>query len=347
MAQRNLLIQMMTYTRKIDLYELSGRVFDNIEPLLDSFKLEYKKVSQLKYCLACPIHGGDNETGLAIMTQRKAWACWTHNCHEQYGKNIYGLAQGILTTRNHKESSFREALKYISNIYGANYKPLEESIPINNNLDFAKIVKTFQNQPENEIQQIFPLKLCVPSDYFLKRNFSIETLKYFGVGETPNIKNRAMIPIHNENGSFLGYISRSTKPYVLPKFLFSTGLNKADCLYNYHNAIQHIKEKNAVILVEGQGDVWRLFEASVFNAVGCFGKDLSQKQVELLLKSGATNLIVLLDDDEAGREAKFKIQRQLHKLFKIKFPKIDKKDIGQLTVQEVQMNILPQIKGFF
>lgn len=338
---------MMTYTHKTDLNVLASRVFDNLEILLDSFKLDYKRVSSNKYCLPCPIHGGNNETGVSILTERKLWGCWTHNCHEEYGKNIYGFVQGVLSTHNGKTASFKQALNYLIKLYG-DYPILNETIQYYNTYDdFAKIVKLFDRPQTNDPYELFPINLNLRSEYFIKRGFCPETLEYFGVGESDEIKNRAMIPIHNEHGGFVGYISRSTKPYVIPKFLFSTGLNKTDYLYNYNRAIEHIRNKNSIILVEGQGDVWRLFEAGVLNAIGCFGKDLSGKQIELLLKSGATNLIVLLDDDEAGREAKFKIQRMLHKLFKIKFPKLYKKDLGQCVVEEVKNYILPQIEGYY
>jgi len=338
----------MIYThKKIDLNDLTSQAFDNFELLLDSFDLDYKRVNQNKICLACPIHCGDNETGVSILTNRKTWACWTHNCHEQYGKNLFGFVQGVLSTKNQTQASFKDALKYVSTLYKVKHQKINVSKAPNENLNFANIVKLFNNDKCQNQVLVEQLNLQCPSEYFIKRGFSSQTLLHFEVGECYNIKYRAMIPIHDEYNSLVGYIGRSTKSYVLPKFLFSTGLIKTDHLYNYYNALPKIKEKNTVILVEGQGDVWKLFEAGVLNSVGCFGKDLSVKQIELLLKSGATNLIVMLDDDEAGREAKFKIQRQLHKLFKIHFPQLIKKDIGQLTVEQLYSQIIPQIKGYF
>lgn len=336
----------MTYTRKTDLNYLTEIVFKDINILLDSFELEYKQVHDNKICMSCPIHGGDNETGLAILTNRNLWACWTHNCHEQYGKNIFGFTQGVLSTRNGKEATFKDALKYITALYKADTKYVKVKKQ-GDNADFENIVKAFEQKESGVLEPIEPIDLKIPSDYFLKRGFLPETLVYFGVGETKKNKNRAMIPIYEKTGILAGYIGRATKPYVLPKFLFSEGLNKTEHLYNYNNAITHIKKHNAIILVEGQGDVWRLFEAGAYNTVGCFGKDLSSQQIELLLETGVTNLIVLLDDDEAGREAKFKIQRSLHKLFNIKFPYLPKKDTGELKIEEVETKILSQIKGYY
>lgn len=333
---------------KVDLEDLTNRVFSDIHLLLDSFDIEYTEVNKSKICFCCPIHGGDNETGLSILTTRKTWNCWTHNCHEDYGRNIFGFVQGVLSTRLGKQASFKDALIYLVDIYGSkNCTKKNQPQKFDNNLDFIRIAKCFKEDGKSTISSIDALDLKVPSEYFLKRNFKEETLKRFGVGESDVFKNRAMIPIDNENGKLVGYICRATKPYVIPKFIFTEGITKTNYLYNYYNALPFIRKNNAIILVEGQGDVWRLYEAGILNAVGCFGKDLSKQQIKLMLQSGVTNLIALLDDDEAGREAKFKIQRELHKLFKIKFPSLSRKDAGDLTVEEIQNKIYPQIKGLF
>ena len=70
-----------------------------------------------------------------------------------------------------------------------------------------------------------------------------------------------------------------------------------------------------------------MYEAGVENCVGLFGKDISHYQKDKLLKTGVTTLIVLTDNDQAGREAKIKIKRDLSRLFTLKFPKMSKKDI--------------------
>ena len=90
-----------------------------------------------------------------------------------------------------------------------------------------------------------------------------------------------------------------------------------------------------------------MYEAGVTNCVGLFGKDISSKQKELLLKSGATKLIVLTDNDQAGRESKIKIQRELFRSFNLKFPKIVGKDIGDMSVESIQENILSDLKGSY
>jgi 5S rRNA maturation endonuclease (ribonuclease M5) len=81
--------------------------------------------------------------------------------------------------------------------------------------------------------------------------------------------------------------------------------------------------------------------------VGLFGKDISQEQKTKLICSGVTTLVVLTDNDQAGRESKIKIQRDLNRMFNLKFPKMSRKDIGAMSIQKIQEDILPQIRGLY
>ena len=102
-----------------------------------------------------------------------------------------------------------------------------------------------------------------------------------------------------------------------------------------------------MFLTEGQGDVWKMYEAGVENCVGLFGKDISHYQKDKLLKTGVTTLIVLTDNDQAGREAKIKIKRDLSRLFTLKFPKMSKKDIGDMSIKLIREDITSKLKGLY
>ena len=111
----------------------------------------------------------------------------------------------------------------------------------------------------------------IPSAYFIERDYQAATMKHFGVGDCGycenNLRDRAIIPIHDDSGkSVVGIIGRTIKEYRLPKFLFHpTGFDKRYYFYNYHRAIKHITDNNIpyLYITEGQGDVWRLYEAGV------------------------------------------------------------------------------------
>ena len=63
--------------------------------------------------------------------------------------------------------------------------------------------------------------------------------------------------------------------------------------------------------------------------------------------SGVTNLVILTDNDSAGRESKIKIKREFGRLFKLIFPAMHSKDLGNLMVEKLQVDILSELKGLY
>ena len=70
-------------------------------------------------------------------------------------------------------------------------------------------------------------------------------------------------------------------------------------------------------------------------------------QKSILEKSGITKLVVLTDNDQAGREAKMKIQRDMSRMFKVVFPRLSRKDVGDMSVEDIKTSVLPQLKGMY
>ena len=90
-----------------------------------------------------------------------------------------------------------------------------------------------------------------------------------------------------------------------------------------------------------------MYEAGVKNCVGLFGKDVSETQKSLLLTSGVTDLVILTDNDQAGREGRIKIQRELNRMFNLIYPPMPKKDVGDTSVKKIQKHILSQVEGLY
>ena len=70
-----------------------------------------------------------------------------------------------------------------------------------------------------------------------------------------------------------------------------------------------------MILVEGQGDVWRMHEADYKNCVGIFGSSINDDQLLLLEQSGALNIVILTDFDTAGQKAAQQIIKKCGRRF--------------------------------
>jgi len=52
-----------------------------------------------------------------------------------------------------------------------------------------------------------------------------------------------------------------------------------------------------------------------------------------------------MDNDQAGREARIQIQRQLGRMYTLIFPQITKKDIGEMKISEIKKQILENYRG--
>jgi DNA primase len=332
--------------KRVDLDVLKNAIFDDISTLLDSLELEYRQ-EQDNIFMCCPAHSGsDNPNGCSISIKHKRWHCWTHGCHEQYGRDILGFVKGAMQTEN-----FADVLKHLSTIYAFNHTTSKLALEVEPENDIIQLSKIFQKKlyvsrsPSTQV-----VKTCGRSPYFESRGFSASTLKEFKVEDCEDSKSpmkfRAIIPII-ENGVSIAFIARGTRPWVLPKYLFSDGFKKTEHLYNYTNGMEAGLKKNALFVVEGQGDVWKMYECGVKNCVGLFGKSVSDAQEDLLIKSGITNLIILTDNDSSGRESKVDIKRRLSRMFKLIFPKMYSKDLGSMFASQVHSKILSTLKGYY
>jgi 5S rRNA maturation endonuclease (ribonuclease M5) len=338
----------------MDLKQIKNLLNDNIDRVFAELGVENEKFGDNIYC-KCPVHeSSDNPKAVSYSTSRKMWKCWTRDCQSEYGSDIFGLIRGALSNQTGEEVDFKQALKWACKLLNikSNFKQ-QKTIEVTED-DLEKIIKIFNQQEKQHKQTSIDLKcdLSIPSEYFYGRGFNKKTLKHFGVGdccEKGTLQDRAIIPIHNENGKTLvGAIGRATKEYRNPKFLiYPKGFDKRYYFYNYHRAIKKAEETSCLFILEGQGDVWRMYEAGVQNAVSLFGKTISEQHVSKLNKLAITNLVILMDNDQAGREARIQIQRQLGRMYKLIFPRLSNKDIGDMDVKTIKSEILSNLKGYY
>jgi len=328
----------------------------NIEQVLSKLGMEYEVFGDNIYS-TCPVHeSSDNPRAFSYSKSKNIWKCWTRECQQEYKNDIFGLIRGVLRNKYGSDVSFGSILSWIKKEFNVDTNVSNEVI---NNTEeetesnFDQIVKCLKDDihfPDNENVSL-NININVPSKYFLNRGFNAETLKHFEVGDcmdqSSKLYERAIIPIHNTDGSqTIGYICRSIKEYKVPKFLiYPKGFDKRFTFYNLHRALPYIKESNTIYIVEGQGDVWRLYESGIHNVVGMFGRTLSKEQEKRLQQLPLTHIIILTDNDQAGRESKIQLQRQLGRFYKLSFPKFSHKDIGDMQTKQIQTMLAKTIKG--
>lgn len=160
---------------------------------------------------------------------------------------------------------------------------------------------------------------------FIKRGYKSETLKHFRVGVTED-DNAILIPYYSDFNSplnLLGYQKRWYHPDRAVRN--SKGFNKKEYLYNLDYSYPY------VVLVEGQSDVWRLYQHG-YNACALMGSSLSDWQVSALSKF--KKVYLALDNDNVGRRCTEEAYFLLKNYTEILLVPYETKDPGECTSKD-------------
>lgn len=331
----------------MNLKQIKKQLTDNPEEVLRKLNMDCEVFGDNIYSV-CPVHeSSDNPRAFSFSKKHGIWKCWTRGCQNQYKNDIFGLIRGVLSHQHGLEVNFGKVLSWINKEFGisADGRTTQtKERPEIENSDFDNLIKHLKYDVSfPEIKNVeLNTDIEIPSKYFMNRGFRSSTLKHFKVGDcfdkASKLYERACIPIYNDYGDkTIGYIGRAIKEYKIPKFLiYPKGFDKRFTFYNLNGAMSHIKQSNSVYLVEGQGDVWRLYESGIYNAIGMFGCSLTREQEKKLQQLPITHIIILTDNDQTGRESKIQLQRQLGRFYKLSFPKFANKDIGDMSVEQLK-----------
>ena len=131
-------------------------------------------------------------------------------------------------------------------------------------------------------------------------------------------RNRIMFPLYDLNGNIVGYNGRiynssnsSDSKYINSR---ETAIfKKGELLFNYHRAKEHARVYKFVIIVEGQIDAIRCYQAGYKNVVASLGTAIT-KEHAMLLRKLSNNIILCFDGDAAGEKATNSAIEELAKL---------------------------------
>ena len=146
---------------------------------------------------------------------------------------------------------------------------------------------------------------------------------------------RETIPVRDEDGNLLTISQRRTDSDEDPKYTLMKDIKKEATLYNLHIAKEYTGLDRTLILVEGFVDVWSLSLLGIYNVVAMMGTYVTPNQARLLWKY-SENIIVMLDPDDAGREAAPKVAEMLQQGASVQVIELpDGKDPKNLTYMDL------------
>lgn len=310
------------------------------------------------------------------------WICRTHHCEEIFQPSLIGFLRGILSVTEKKWSKegdemypFNQTLDFALKILKKDIKDLKVKTTDREKRIFTKNIQTISQVKEKSnhtiTRDIIRKTLQIPAPYYLNRNFSEKILDKYDVGvcNNPNkeMYERVVVPIYDPEYSYMvGCTGRSIYekcnkchyyhdankdcvegPYAwkYSKWRHNKTFKSKDHLYNLWFAKKYIAKTGVAVIVESPGNVWRLEEAGIHNSVGIFGTSLGDKQKLLLDCSGAMSLVIILDPDDAGIEGIKKIKEKCARTYNIKTINLSNKDIADLSIEEIQNIITPEIES--
>lgn len=185
---------------------------------------------------------------------------------------------------------------------------LNEEIATTYNLGFAQAKNSlcdYLGSIPNEKDRAFALSIALELGL-------IKTDRHNSEAHYDTFRERIIFPIWDQFGQVIGFTSRAIRDDQKAKYMNSIDsfvFNKRNILYGFHLAKNAIREKDAVILVEGNMDQIALYNNGFHNTVAVMGIALGAPSLERLL-SLTKNVYLALDSDGAGFSAMERINRQ-------------------------------------
>ena len=293
--------------------------------ILDQFKRGTDSLSG-----ACPIHKGSNPTQFRISISKNIWNCFSECKH---GGNVLDFIArmddvSILAAANKAIEWFHldpEEMSVNSEGEAGNEAPKSGDAP--RPKPAAKPAPVQEKGEPNKPLKFRLEKLEREHPYLAERGLTLETIVDFGIGFCAKgmMAERIAIPIHNPEGNVVAYAGRfpGEPAEDTPKYKLPQGFRKSLELFNLDRAG---KEPGSLVIVEGFFGCMKLHQFGCRRVVALMGSTMSAAQEELIKRHTDRNsqVIVMLDEDEAGRAGREDIAVRLAKFVFVKIHTFDK-----------------------
>ena len=338
----------MSKTKFVDFRAVKAAI--TMEQLLGHYKIldQFKRTGD-SLNGPCPIHKGSNPTQFRVSTTKNIWNCFS-DC--EHGGNTLDFI-----TKMEKCSIHAAALKAIEwfnldpETMAASDGKAEAAEPKTSApaaKPAARPAVSPKFTPESNVPNA-PLKFRLDKlerthPYLTEqRGLKPETIVDFGIGFCAKgmMADRIAIPIHNVKGEVVAYAGRfvGEPPEGTPKYKLPPGFRKSQELFNLDRAIKEPANK-PLLIVEGFFDAMKIHDHGYRKVVAIMGATLSSAQEELIRQhtTSDSHVIVMLDENEAGKAGREDIACRLSKFCFVRVHQFSRPDMEpeHLTAEEVQ-----------
>ena len=327
------------------------------------------------YLTLCPFHT-EKTPSFVVSPAKNIWKCF--GCGKA-GDSIKFLME-------YKGLSFSEAVVEIANKYGITVKYIgntKEDLEKKNlfsviqkvadfyreNLKKSREAKSYlkeRNIFSSTVETFFigysPYDIQKLIKFMEDEGITIDELKKVGVlvqsldGEIKDrFKGRVIFPIKDHLGRIVAFGGRIISPNISPKspkYLNSPETkiyNKSKVLYGFFEAKDYLREKKYGIIVEGYFDLLSMYQIGFKNIVATLGTSLTEYHAKLL-KKFVNKVILMFDNDKAGKEAVIRASKLLLSqdidVYYSPLTEKDPDDLAKKGIKEVE-NQLNKSKDIF
>lgn len=287
----------------MDVRELKNYIYENkyVEQILESIGCHHIKYHSINEYWTCANADGDNN-GAIVIYDNEYLLCINYTRQMINSNRKTDIVDLVCYT---KHLSFPEGLKFICDEIGMSYyHDFEEDIP-----ESFKILKMINDMSSNLIAEnekpLKPINEHILSyykpyvnDLFYEDYIDYSTQKEFEIGYDEE-SNRYTIPIRSEIGDLVGvkgrYFDREV-PAGKNKYLYLEPCAKSKILYGLYKTMPYIKKTGRVYVVESEKAVMQLWGYGYKNVISTGGKELSQYQIQLIIRLGV-DIVFALDKD--------------------------------------------------
>jgi DNA primase len=285
----------------------------------------------------CPIHKGSNPTQFRVSTSKNIWNCFSECKH---GGNTLDFIARMDDVSIH--AAALKAIEWFNLDLDAMSAPAEESearpsaanksdTPAPSKPAPTKTAPAPEKSTPNTPLKFRLDKLERNHPYLTERGLAQETIMDFGIGYCAKgmMAERIAIPIHNAEGQVVAYAGRfpGEPAEDIPKYKLPQGFRKSLELFNVDRAIKESPD-SPLVIVEGFFDTMKLHQHGCRKVVALMGSTMSAAQEQLIRRctDRHSQVIVMLDEDEAGRAGREDIAVRLSRFAFVKVHVFDKEE---------------------
>jgi DNA primase len=288
---------------------------------------------------ACPLHAGHNPTQFRVSLAKNCWICFG-DCHG---------GGSIIDFVSRKEGvGVREAGLLIQDWFGVppsdpGAVPLAPA-PHEHN---GHTVRAERFEPRGNPPLRFTLSsLDAKHPYLEARGLTLETIQTFGLGFCANgsLAGWIAIPLHDASGRLIGYAGRwpGEPPNGQPKYRLPRGFRKSLEVFNQHRVPAPVNGEPLVV-VEGFFGCMRIWQAGFRRVVSLMGSMMSAAQASVIVQAAKphSQVVLMFDEDEAGRKGRQEAQHRLGSRVKTRVVRFEqeRQQPENLSVEELRRMI--------